>query len=962
MTTFKTFLQKAIILMMLFFSCYTSVAQLNLNFSHQRGFYESPFNLTITPTEIANIKYTIDGSQPDFNGLDVPANIAINSNTVVRVLAFNSSDTIQETHTYLFLDEIVNQSNQSILSEGYPQKWGMGPAKSPPGEIIDQIADYEMDLTVTNNPAYSAQLKEGLLQIPTVSLALHMDSLFHPEKGIYSNSLEEDSTFFQNNNALIEKPVSIEMFNGDGTTEFHTFAGLKMNGASSRYYDFYKHAFRVVFRKKFGDGKLDHALYGSNAAKDHESLILRMIGHCSPHDWQEQRREKTQFQRDKLARDLHRKMGHLSPHSQYVHLYLNGIYWGMYDLAERVDGDYLAEYQGGKEEEYDVIKQLEVKDGDSIAYYKLFEFSNNSSTGKVETKEQYDSIAYYLDIPAFADYILLNHYLINSDWGENNWIASRRKKAGEKFQFFVWDAEFVLYSRIYRNLVINYQTNLHPAGLHRDLEDYREYRVVFGDRIQCNCLETDGALYDIRQDVLNLEASINNASLAELARWGDVRGTLIDYNTHVVPTRDEIVNELLPTQLDEVLSIYTRESYSLYPQIAAVDFNHLGGLVNQGFQIELNNPNSSGNIYYTLDGSDPRLEGGALNPTAMLYTDPIKVNNFMLVSARVYNPGNFNPQYNWSAMCPRQFFSNNSYTIVINEIQYNPPGVTLADGTIIDGDEYEFVEIKNIGDRVLDLSNVFFSSGIDYIFPIGTTLQPNEFWVIAENVEKFDNIYNFSPNDKYSGKLNNGGETITISAPDTTQIDIVKYNDKIPWPEKPDGNGPSLSLIPGFEAENELYTSWAGSQYCTPNAENVFCKPINYNVSISGVDCEVDTNASISVSPTGGAAPYTFEWNTGDTQESIKNVVPGVYKVDIIDNLGCLYTEAIEINPPTIDQNLVLYGNINTGIYKVAQTITAVGSVNAHSNVAFKADTISLLNGFEANQWSNLSIDIAPCK
>ena len=292
------------------------------------------------------------------------------------MLAFNQNDTIQETHTYLFLDEVINQSNQSILAKGYPEKWGIGPAKFPSGDIVDQFADYEMDANVINNPAYSNQLKEGLLQIPTVCLSLHMDSLFHPQQGIYSNSLEEDSTFFLNNNALIEKPVSIEMFNGDGTTEFHTFAGLKMNGASSRHYDFYKHAFRLVFRKKFGDGKLDHALFGPDAAENHESLVLRMIGHCSPHDWQEARREKTQFQRDKLARDLHRKMGHLSPHSKYVHLYLNGIYWGLYDLTERPDADYMAEYQGGNEEDYDVLKQLEVKDGDSIAYYKTVSYTH----------------------------------------------------------------------------------------------------------------------------------------------------------------------------------------------------------------------------------------------------------------------------------------------------------------------------------------------------------------------------------------------------------------------------------------------------------------------------------------------------------------------------------------------------------------------------------------------------------
>jgi len=222
---------------------------------------------------------------------------------------------------------------------------------------------------------------------------------------------------------------------------------------------------------------------------------------------------------------------------------------------------------------------------------------------------------------------------------------------------------------------------------------------------------------------------------------------------------------------------------------------------------------------------------------------------------------------------------------------------------------------------------------------------------------------------KYSGKLSNGGETIILNSPDTTQIDNVNYNDKLPWPQQPDGAGPSLSLMPGFEADNNLYTSWAGSQYCTPNAENVFCKPIGFNVGLSGIDCEVNANASISVSPTGGVAPYTYQWmfdetqvNTDDTQANIKNIVPGLYTVNITDNLGCTYTEAIEVNPSTIDQKLVLVGKIYTGIYKVANTITAVGSVNAYTDVEFRADTITLFGGFEANKLADLFIDIDPCQ
>jgi len=111
MTTFKTLYQKAVIILILIIGFYSAIAQLSLNFSEERGFPDNPFHLKVTSPQTDNIKYTLDGSMPDLKSLNMPDSLAINSNTVVRVLAYNTTDTLQETHTYLFLDEIVNQSN-----------------------------------------------------------------------------------------------------------------------------------------------------------------------------------------------------------------------------------------------------------------------------------------------------------------------------------------------------------------------------------------------------------------------------------------------------------------------------------------------------------------------------------------------------------------------------------------------------------------------------------------------------------------------------------------------------------------------------------------------------------------------------------------------------------------------------------------------------------------------------------
>lgn len=927
-------------------------AQLNIGFSNERGFYENPFYLAVNKGSNVILKYTLDGSAPTLSGNTLPDSILINTTTPVRILAFNNTDTVSFAHTYIFLDDVINQSNNDIVSKGYPLLWGSGTSKFDTATIINQVADYEMEPSFSSSPEGIAKLKNGLKQIPTISITTDKNNLFHATSGMYTNPLESDSLF--------EKPIAIEMFDGDGTA-FQTTAGLKISGASTRYYDFYKHAFRIVFKKKYGDGKLDYPVYGNDGAFNHNSLVLRMIGHCSPHDWSDKRREISQFQKDKFTRTLHRKMGNLSPNSKFIHLYLNGIYWGLYDLTERPDADFHAEYLGGDEEDYDVIKQLEVKNGDSIAYYRMIEIANDSPSGRVETQEQFDSLNYYLDMPSFADYVLLNHFIINGDWNENNWWAGRRNKAGEKFHFYVWDAEWAFFDPIYQSYVISFQTANHPAGLHKDLANYREYQVIFGDRVQCNCMEEDGALYDVRADFIAMEASINDASLAELARWGDVRGTQIDYDDNIVRTRNVITNDIIPFQTDKILEFYTRTAFSLFPKIEAVGFNNLGGVVPNGFTLELTNPNSTGKIYYTTDGTDPRLPGGGLHPDAIEYTSPIVVNDYKLIKARVYSPGNNNPQYVWSAMCPRQFFTAQDYNVVINEIHYNP--LESLDG-LVDGDEYEFIELKNIGTNPIDLSNAYFGYGIDYQFPIGTTLEPGDFWVLAENSVEFNNRYNIAPHGEYSGKLSNSGEILVLNDPNGAMIDSIKYNDKSPWPKKPDGDGPSLSLMPNYISTNEAYSSWSSSLGYTPNEENIFCQPVDFNVDLTGIDCDIDANAKISVSPSGGIGPYNYLWEDGETLNTVSNIIPKKYEVTVTDTQGCEYDESIVVNDSYFNPDLELHFNISipTGLYKTSNTITAKGRINANSNVTFKSGEITLLQGFEASKFADLYIDIDPCQ
>jgi hypothetical protein len=126
--------------------------------------------------------------------------------------------------------------------------------------------------------------------------------------------------------------------------------------------------------------------------------------------------------------------------------------------------------------------------------------------------------------------------------------------------------------------------------------------------------------------------------------------------------------------------------------------------------------------------------------------------------------------------------------LALTEIHYHP----LDEGTV-DGDEYEFVELKNTGDAALSLAGVGFDEGIQYSIPADTTLGPGQFLVVASNAAAFQERYGFAPSGQYTGRLNNTGERITLSdEANHAAIVSVDYRDGSPWPVAPDGAGRSL--------------------------------------------------------------------------------------------------------------------------------------------------------------------------
>ena len=976
---------------LIFFSIATNLvnAQPLVTFSHERGFYETSFDLTVTTSGYnLSVRYTLDGSEPtEFYGIS-PINVNtftipdVNRSTVFRAFIYNLEDTIAIAHTYVFVDDVFTQNNNSVINELiYPNDWGYGTGFIGAINCRRQAADYEMtiDDCITSIPNYQQKLKDGLMEIPTMAISLDKQQIFGVDSGIYVFPVEKSDVCYTlpDNVDNWERKASVEIFNdiqGTDTLDFQINAGLEMSGASTRYFDFYKHSFKLKFRSKYGSSKMKYPLYGEAATNRFESIQLRMVGQSTPHDFVALRREEPQFHKDSWMKYLQRELSGYgsSPSSKFFHLFINGLYWGIYDVTERPNKDYMADYFGGQPEDYDVIKVKEVKSGTDSVYNYMFDLGHsiydtiltnpvyNPNTGvtvyneKLETNENravnfYSEIKNLLDIENFIDYNLINLYFANIDWEENNWWAVRNAKQNGKFQFFVWDAEIILNLAGSRPTLFTAGNSgqylkYHPIDLNQRLLDVPEYKIKFGDHIQCHCVEEDGILQqqNITDSYTAFENKIHNASLLEFARWGDARKLESDYepicHDAVNATLLKYQTDVFPNLLNYMLTIYgtERNEYKIFPNylkqntltsytdifnFKAVKLSKLGGEVPMNYPLTLTNPNThyntnnqivpTGEIYFTTDGTDPRNVDGTISSTAIKYTNPILIDEYKMIKARIFaetfnyrNSGTKTKNNLWTAMCPREFFPEGYYDdLVINEIHYNP-----ADLGAVSGSNLEFLEIKNIGSSELNISNTKFTEGVKFQFPMGYKVQGNGFILLASDSVAAKNHYSTIVDGQYTGKLANSGDLLILSKPDGSQIDEVKYDDAPPWNVKPDGGGSSLSLYlnNNDKKNNHLATSWSNSAgNNTPRTDNVFCLPITLSTTAYEPSCYNGNDGMASVSITGGSQPYNIIWSTNSNLSYISNLVSGTYEVEVTDDQNCTETKSVAIvSPNQIFSNL----------------------------------------------------------
>ena len=592
-----------------------------------------------------------------------------------------------------------------------------------------------------------------------------------------------------------ERPINLELHYPDGTPSEALNAGVRYAGHGDRPqffretnlwdYPFARPQFNLFFRGEYGEGSWDSDLLGDlTDVTDHDSLRVRLdLGLV-----------------DEFIRRLWVDMGNRGSVGTLNNLYINGVLRTVANPVQRIREPLLQEWYNTSNE-FDVLAVFDFPSGTETAYSSMEDYFEDNANDFTQLAT-YQAGGDLLDYTNYADYMLLLSYMGTTDWPGNNKHAARERTPGGKFRFYVWDAQQSMTdggappateATIDRLLTVDDTT----IKILSAVKNSEEFRLLWADRIQKHFFN-GGALTNSEMD--NRWFGLSNA----------INPIFDQMFTDSID--DSLYTDWRDTRLPHILANY--ETHGLwFDDLLAPAMSQQGGVVDGSSSVTLSNPTTDPqftamSVYYTMDGSDPRLPGGTVNSTAMVATAPLNFSaGKTLLRSRTYDA----TTDRWSPSNEAEFeFIGSTISLVVSEIFYNPTGQEEGE---------EFIELLNTStSNAIDLSGFSFTNGISFTFPAGTILAPGARLVVAKDIGIFTSTYGTPPAGvlfgPYGGSLDNGGERVALSTPAGSRVIDFAYNDSSTWPQLADGDGRSLQLVdPASNLDPNLASSWVdGSQ------------------------------------------------------------------------------------------------------------------------------------------------------
>lgn len=387
--------------------------------NHESGFYDKSFDLSLKAPQGFDIYYTFDNSDPTENSAKYTSSIHI--------------DDVSNNPNYY--SNIQNISSLDVYFPTQPvDKCKIVKAVAINRETKERSKIYHFNYFV------GYQDKYGYEKLPIVSLDVNDGDLFDYEKGIYvTGKIYDESEHtgypetwpanYQQKGKEWERKANFKYFDENKSLYLEQDIGIRIHGGWSRAFN--QKSFNLYARKEYSDTSTFDKQFFDNI--NPHSLMLRSGGYRDTY--------KTKI-RDSLNQDLSLNETFDVQRSQPVIAFLNGEYWGIYNLQERYSDNYVKEHHDIDKKNVLIIKNDEIDEGKESDYHYYEELISFFQNHDMSLEENYELAKRYIDMDEFSQYMSTQLYVGNIDWPGNNVRVYKDVANPEsKWHFMMYDTD-----------------------------------------------------------------------------------------------------------------------------------------------------------------------------------------------------------------------------------------------------------------------------------------------------------------------------------------------------------------------------------------------------------------------------------------------------------------------------------------------------------------------------------------
>lgn len=362
-------------------------------FSHQGGFYDKPFPITLTCPKGYAIHYTINGNTPTISDLRYEIPLLL--------------DQALYSHSDIYTIQSCSDENWRVPKSIRHCIVVRAAAFNDDGERIGEVE---------TNTYFIKSLGNDFHDLPVISLCADSLSLFDYDTGIYVYG--KNAANYHQHGREWERLCNVEFYEKD-SEGINQQVGLRLHGFGSR--NGMQKGMKLYARKEYGCSRLHYPFFGEEGNSSFKHLILRPFG-C-------------ELFRDHLCTKIGENLDFEIPASRPVVLFLNGEYWGLYFLKERPDDRYIEDHFGYNREVVNIIESWSgvVAKGSNDGFLRMMRWVMQAD---IANDSVYQQVCQIIDMECFIDYYCFQLFVANADWPDNNMRCWQAQEGKWRWIFF----------------------------------------------------------------------------------------------------------------------------------------------------------------------------------------------------------------------------------------------------------------------------------------------------------------------------------------------------------------------------------------------------------------------------------------------------------------------------------------------------------------------------------------------